>query len=217
MRRRPTAHHEGIHHLQQRTRSQNLARNRLPDGQDANAQTAMPPRCWLETQRMAVPLSPTESDTVIRALGAHRLPAACVLHLGQEATAALPQTGFDARRVRRIKDLADRRIALACRFAQWTLAGIQSVAHYEDRHPAQLRELGTDARPVIHLTGNTAPLEVQKQPVRPVVTQWAMSVRAQSIITHTADEIVEHDLTLEVSPARREADCWPRPSNWAAA
>lgn len=78
-----------------------------------------------------------------------------------------------------------------------------------ERHPArrplrgpvsaQLRELGTDARPVIHLRGNTAPLEAQKQPVRPVLTQWAISPRAQVIISHTAAEIVGLELTLVVS------------------
>ena len=141
--------------------------NRLPDGQDANAQTAMLPRCRLETQPTAEPLSPTEYDAVIRAVGDHRIPAACVLHLGQDDIAARQQEGFDARWVRRITALADRRIALACRFAQWTLVGIEPAARCEDQHPAQLHELGADARPLIHLMGNAAPLEAQKQPVQP--------------------------------------------------
>jgi len=63
------------------------------DGQDANAQNDTLPRYRHETQPMAEPLSPTDSDAVIRTLADHHLPAACVPRPGQEGTSAFPQGG----------------------------------------------------------------------------------------------------------------------------
>lgn len=177
--------------------------NSFPEEQQANAYAAMLVTCRISAGTETEPISPPEYHAVIRALDNHGLPAVAIRHMGQEARAALQQAGFDERQIQRIAALATRDFALKLRTAEWEMRGITSVAHCQDQYPAQLRKLDTDAPPVVHLMGNQELLDVPAEGFRPVLTEWAMSPRADSLIAHVAAEIVELNLTLAVSTAHQ--------------
>ena len=180
-----------------------MTSNAFPEEQQANALTTMLLCCRLSIQPENEPLSPPEYHAVVRALSNHGLPAVAVEHMGREAKAALQQASFDSKQIERIAALGAERTGIRMRAAEWKIHGITSVAYCQDEYPAQLRNLDDHAPPVIHLKGNQALLDVDPQQIRPVLTEWAMSPRAEAIVTHVAAEIVEGGLTLATSTAHQ--------------
>ena len=173
------------------------------DEQQANAHIAMLLCCRLSTAPNIEPLSPAEYHSVVAALDSHALPAVAVQHIGHDGTTALQQAGFNDQQINRIAALSSRETALRLRATEWAIRGITSIACCQDQYPSQLRKFEDEAPPVIHLTSNQALLNVDHRTVRPVITEWAMSPRAESIIAHVAAEIVDLDLTLAVSTAHQ--------------
>ena len=181
-----------------------MTSNAFYEEQQANAHTAMLLCCRrLSIETENEPLSLPEYHAAVRALGNHGLSAVAVEYMGREAKAALQQAGFDSKQIERIAALGSERVGIRMRTDEWKIHGITSVACCQDEYPAQLSKMKDDAPPVIHLTGNRELLDVEPQRIRPVLTEWAMSPRAQPLIAHVAAEIAEGDRTLAVSTANQ--------------